>query len=233
MLLRSRSSVPVHGFLFCFFFFSDCGLCLGLVNISNWTPGGFWRVAKWTFFVVINFLESFLSSDISFAKHDFKMLSVMSFWLKGASVDMKRRRDELYRHDIDFPLSMSICPVCGTSVSKEDIGIHVEDHFTQPSTSDESNGLGCLEGNVNMMSRIYLSSLLKASSDLTGPFARVYLFVCVYTGSVFYLHWVICCRFVAVSGISNSTEYRACNYGKCQQMGNVYIPFPFILYSKT
>ena len=98
---------------------------------------------------------------------------------------MKRRRDELYRHDIDFPLSMSICPVCGTSVSKEDIGIHVEDHFTQPSTSDESNGLGCLEGNVNM-SRIYLSSWLKASSDLTGPFARVYLFVRVYTGSVFY-----------------------------------------------
>jgi len=79
---------------------------------------------------------------------------------------MKRRRDELYRHDIDFPLSMSICPVCGTSVSKEDIGIHVEDHFTQPSTSDESDGLGCLE----------------------------------------------------VSGISNSTEYRTCNYGKCQQM---------------
>ncbi|XP_068698848.1 zinc finger-containing ubiquitin peptidase 1-like isoform X2 [Montipora foliosa] len=58
---------------------------------------------------------------------------------------MKRRRDELYRHDIDFPPSMSICPVCGTSVPKEDIGIHVEDHFTQPSAPDESNGFGDLE----------------------------------------------------------------------------------------
>ena len=52
---------------------------------------------------------------------------------------MKRRREELYRHDIDLPPSLSICPVCGTSVSKENIGIHVEEHFTQPSTSSEAN----------------------------------------------------------------------------------------------
>lgn len=58
---------------------------------------------------------------------------------------MKRRRDELYRHDIDFPPSLSICPVCGTSVSKENIGIHVEEHFTQPSTSSETNEFGDLE----------------------------------------------------------------------------------------
>ena len=62
---------------------------------------------------------------------------------------MKRRRDELYRHDIDFPPSLSICPVCGTSVSKENIGIHVEEHFTQPSTSSETNGFDDLEGTVN------------------------------------------------------------------------------------
>ena len=68
--------------------------------------------------------------------------------IKGASIDMKRRRDELYRHDIDFPPSLSICPVCGTSVSKEEIGVHVEDHFTQPSTSIESSGFGDLEGNA-------------------------------------------------------------------------------------
>lgn len=58
---------------------------------------------------------------------------------------MKRRREELYRHDIDFPPSLSICPVCGTSVSKENIGIHVEEHFTQPSTSSETNGFEELE----------------------------------------------------------------------------------------
>lgn len=61
---------------------------------------------------------------------------------------MKRRRDELYRHDIDFPPSLSICPVCGTSVSKENIGIHVEEHFTQPSTSSETNEFGDLEGKL-------------------------------------------------------------------------------------
>lgn len=99
---------------------------------------------------------------------------------------MKRRRDELYRHDIDFPLSMSICPVCGTSVSKEDIGIHVEDHFTQPSTSDESNGLGCLEGNVNM-SRIYLSSWLKASSDQQVLLLE-FIFSYVFTLAQFFIH---------------------------------------------
>lgn len=58
---------------------------------------------------------------------------------------MKRRRDELYRHDIDFPPSLSICPVCGTSVSKENIGIHVEEHFTQPSTSSDTNRFDDLE----------------------------------------------------------------------------------------
>ena len=64
---------------------------------------------------------------------------------------MKRRREELYRHDIDFPPSLSICPVCGTSVSKENIGIHVEEHFTQPSTSSEASRFDDLEGKVNIL----------------------------------------------------------------------------------
>lgn len=77
---------------------------------------------------------------------------------------MKRRRDELYRHEIDLPPSCSICPVCGTSVSKENIGIHVEEHFTQPSTSSETNRFDDLE----------------------------------------------------VPGFSDSADFRACTYGKCQ-----------------
>ncbi|KAJ7394257.1 hypothetical protein OS493_000059 [Desmophyllum pertusum] len=79
---------------------------------------------------------------------------------------MKRRRDELYRHDIDLPPSLSICPVCGTSVSKENIGIHVEEHFTQPSTSSETNRFDDLE----------------------------------------------------VPGFSDSADFRACTYGKCQEI---------------
>lgn len=79
-------------------------------------------------------------------KHDIRMLAVMLSWSGVASFDMKRRRDELYRHEIDLPPSCSICPVCGTSVSKENIGIHVEEHFTQPSTSSETNRFDDLEG---------------------------------------------------------------------------------------
>lgn len=79
----------------------------------------------------------------------------MLLWSKVASVDMKRRRDELYRHDIDLPPSLSICPVCGTSVSKENIGIHVEEHFTQPSTSSETNRFDDLEGKANIFEAFF------------------------------------------------------------------------------
>ena len=85
---------------------------------------------------------------------------------------MKRRREELYRHDIDLPPSLSICPVCGTSVSKENIGIHVEEHFTQPSTSSEPNRFHDLEGKTNIFeTRFQLRSEknnLKASSRYMG-----------------------------------------------------------------
>lgn len=82
-------------------------------------------------------------------RHDIRMLAVMLSWVVVASFDMKRRRDELYRHEIDLPPSCSICPVCGTSVSKENIGIHVEEHFTQPSTSSETNRFDDLEGKTS------------------------------------------------------------------------------------
>ena len=59
---------------------------------------------------------------------------------------MKRRRNEFYKDEIgDFPPSLSICPVCGCSVSKDHIGIHVEQHFIQPTSS--SGSCQELEGN--------------------------------------------------------------------------------------
>ncbi|KXJ12276.1 zinc finger-containing ubiquitin peptidase 1 [Exaiptasia diaphana] len=50
---------------------------------------------------------------------------------------MKRRRNDLYLDDLGYPSSLSICPVCGASVSKENIDLHVQQHFShpQPSTS--------------------------------------------------------------------------------------------------
>lgn len=87
---------------------------------------------------------------------------------------MKRRREELYRHDIDFPPSLSICPVCGTSVSKENIGIHVEEHFTQPSTSSEGNRFDDLEGKISSIEIARKTSTKVANlKPLAGPKASL------------------------------------------------------------
>ncbi|XP_032227702.2 zinc finger-containing ubiquitin peptidase 1 isoform X2 [Nematostella vectensis] len=47
---------------------------------------------------------------------------------------MKRQREELYHDEFSFPPSLSICPVCGASVSKDNIDFHVQQHFTQSQT---------------------------------------------------------------------------------------------------
>lgn len=120
-----------------------------------------------------------------------------------APVDMKRRREELYRHDIDLPPSLSICPVCGTSVSKENIGIHVEEHFTQPSTSSEANRFDDL-GEMSIFEARFsiVKSILKASSR--------------YVGSKYNK---VCFCLISVPGFSDTVDFRECNYGRCQQIG--------------
>ena len=54
---------------------------------------------------------------------------------------MKRRRDDFYQDEsaVDFSPPLSICPVCGCSVSKDNIGLHVEQHFTNPSGTTEDS----------------------------------------------------------------------------------------------
>lgn len=120
-----------------------------------------------------------------------------------APVDMKRRREELYRHDIDLPPSLSICPVCGTSVSKENIGIHVEEHFTQPSTSSEANRFDEL-GEMSIFEARFstVKSILKASSRYVGS-----------------RYNKVCFCLISVPGFSDTVDFRECNYGRCQQIG--------------
>ncbi|XP_031554362.1 zinc finger-containing ubiquitin peptidase 1-like [Actinia tenebrosa] len=48
---------------------------------------------------------------------------------------MKRRHDDLYLNELTYPSSMSICPVCGSSIPKDNIDLHVQQHFIQPQPS--------------------------------------------------------------------------------------------------
>lgn len=79
-------------------------------------------------------------------------------------IGMKRRHDELYLNDLAYPSSMSICPVCGSSIPKDNIDLHVQQHFIQPqpSTSTITTNYCDLEGKTRFTSRFNNFSLITA-----------------------------------------------------------------------
>jgi hypothetical protein len=79
---------------------------------------------------------------------------------------MKRRRDDFYFDDLGYPSSLSICPVCGSSVSKENIDLHVQQHFTQPQPSTSTITTNCcdLEGKIISKNNLDSHILITARS---------------------------------------------------------------------
>lgn len=136
---------------------------------------------------------------------------------------MKRRRDDLYLDDLGYPSSLSICPVCGASVSKENIDLHVQQHFThpQPSTSTTTNHCD-LEGKFSFSFSSF--DLNKKRQDFAKIFFRVF--------TIFWWHFSTC--FLSfyfsfpVPGFSDAGDFKICTFGHCQQIGKSCLTSRFI-----
>lgn len=85
---------------------------------------------------------------------------------------MKRRHDELYLNDLAYPSSMSICPVCGSSIPKDNIDLHVQQHFIQPqpSTSTVTTNYCDVEGKTRVTTRMNHFSLTTAKGSCVKIF---------------------------------------------------------------